>query len=78
MPYQPCLMQLAGMLKQAAQDREATTEERHSLLQAIQTGPASASHQQLAVQVGMRYQKKENPHFLKKIFLKSASSLTSD
>lgn len=54
MPYQPCLMQLAGMLKQAAQDQEATTEERHGLLQAIQTSSASASHQQLAVQVGMQ------------------------
>ena len=60
MPYQPCLMQLAGMLKQAAQDREATTEERQGLLEAIQSGSPSAAHQHLALQVGMRYMHRQH------------------
>ena len=53
MPYQPCLLQLAGMLKQAAQDRQACSAHRQSLLDAIQTGSVSgsANQQQLALQV---------------------------
>lgn len=53
MPYQPCLLQLAGMLKQAAQDRQVCGAHRQSLLDAIQTGSVlgSAHQQQLALQV---------------------------
>lgn len=56
MPYQPCLLQLAGMLRQAVQDRQASSAERHSLLEAIQSGqapgstPVSGDQQQLALQ----------------------------
>lgn len=52
MPYQPCLLQLSGMLKQAARDRQAAIEERQVLLEAIQSGGAgSAGHHHLALQV---------------------------
>ncbi len=43
------------MLKQAAQDREATTEERQHLLEAIQSGSGSFNQQQLAVQVRLTH-----------------------
>ena len=49
MTHQPCLLQLAGMLKQAAQDWEASKAERQSLLEAIQSG----GQQQMALQVSM-------------------------
>ena len=52
MPYQPCLLQLSGMLKQAARDRQAASEERQILLEAIQSGGAgSAGRHHLALQV---------------------------
>lgn len=51
MVHQPCLQQLAIMLKQAGVDHIATTDERQSLLDAIQSGPGPAGHQQLALQV---------------------------
>ncbi|KAL0044481.1 hypothetical protein WJX82_009054 [Trebouxia sp. C0006] len=51
MPYQPCLLQLSGMLKQAARDRQAASEERQILLEAIQSGGAgSAGRHHLALQ----------------------------
>ncbi|DBA92469.1 TPA: hypothetical protein ACH3X1_002702 [Trebouxia sp. C0004] len=49
MPYQPSLLQLSGMLKQAARDREAVSEERQALLDAIQSCTSSAGRQ-LALQ----------------------------
>ncbi len=52
MPYQPCLLQLSGMLKQAARDRQAASEERQALLEAIQSGAGgSAGGRHLALQV---------------------------
>jgi hypothetical protein len=51
MPYQPCLLQLSGMLKQAARDQEAASEERQALLDAIQSGAGSAGRHHLALQV---------------------------
>ena len=52
MPYQPCLLQLSGMLKQAARDRQAASEERQALLEAIQSGGGgSAGRHHLALQV---------------------------
>ena len=51
MVHQPCLHQLAIMLKQAGLDHIATTDERARLLDAIQSSPQSGDHQQLSLQV---------------------------
>ena len=51
MVHQPCLLQVGTMLKQAGQDHLATTDERASLLDAIQAGPQSGGQQQLSLQV---------------------------
>ena len=51
MVHQPCLLQVGTMLKQAGLDHLATTDERASLLDAIQAGPQSGGQQQLSLQV---------------------------
>ena len=51
LPSQPCLLQLATMLKQAAKDRKAVNTEQESLLVAIQAGSSTPGSQQLALQV---------------------------
>ncbi|KAA6416639.1 MAG: hypothetical protein FRX49_13389, partial [Trebouxia sp. A1-2] len=43
-------LQLSGMLKQAARDRQAASEERQALLDAIQSGSGSAGRHHLALQ----------------------------
>ena len=51
MVHQPCLHQLAIMLKQAGLDHIATTDDRARLLDAIQSSSQSGGHQQLSLQV---------------------------
>ncbi|KAL3148727.1 hypothetical protein ABBQ38_014139 [Trebouxia sp. C0009 RCD-2024] len=51
MVHQPCLQQLAIMLKQAGLDHIATTDDRAALLDAIANYSRTAGHQALSLQV---------------------------
>lgn len=53
MVHQPCLQQLAIMLKQAGLDHIATTDDRAALLDAIANYSRTAGHQALSLQVSL-------------------------